>query len=362
MNFVDVLCHEAHFIYKPTIAAEEGRLKIAIDKRTREVGNETKKTFHIRANYRHTMDADEVVIEDPAFIFGTPEGTLKAWKSEQYRKNDGSDNISDVPTKRDMCFYSDDTMVMQDFRTVYDMIVAAIAEAWADISPQDYMRTLRPIFELNGNPCKDDATVEDMQNCLNEKQIDVLGKTIRKAIVDGMYRYERTAHSGLTDMTFVKRKKATNKARADELGMVASLPVKIGYDEKKRKFEKYTSGTDSLDFGELDIHRLCDSDQLMLESVPTNNFHDLLIHGGRDANGRCVNASDARPRQFAHVAIRFSGLYFRNETTFGVQKKLRWLCITEQTESVTGGSAKNIPHILQRFTVPPEETCYEQFE
>ncbi|KAK3245783.1 hypothetical protein CYMTET_2721 [Cymbomonas tetramitiformis] len=352
MEFVRQVCDEAKFIYDPITALKEQRLSFSIGCRTKKIGKkETKQEFFPVARYTRAMNdtdaepPEECVIEEPEIAYGNTTNLLKAWKSEVYKSVDNGQTENATPAARKMVFFTDSLVVQEELGTLYlEMYVKPVAQAWHLTSPKDFCNRALAMMEMDGTVVQeaDRNNAEVLKTMLSDKQREVLTNSVMSYIKSSAYSFQRTESTGKLDATYVRRK-------GDEMGIIASLPVSMGYDEKKRKFERRDPDTNILDFGVLEMHSIISQEPLQLEAFAGEKLHTALIHGGRDANNSCLNSDDVRPDDYACVVIKHGSFYFRTETSFAPQKHLRWLTRVSKVAKNGIGSGLKISSILDRM-------------
>ncbi|KAK3242646.1 hypothetical protein CYMTET_47669 [Cymbomonas tetramitiformis] len=324
MDFIKKVCDEAQFIYDPASAIKENRLRFSIGSRSKRIGKkETKQEFYLIAHYTPDgagEDKDELKLEEPVICYGNTTNLLTAWKSEVYKGNDGG--ATDAAPNRKMTFFTDAAPAHQELSLLYEeMYVKPIAEAWHITSPNDYCNRVLTMLDMDGvtveDEEKDDAFA--LKARLTSKQQEVLSKSIMNNIRNSAYSFERTEKTGKLDATYIRRKDP-------DMGMIAALPITMTYDvEKKRKYEVRDNDTNDLCFGNLDIMDLVSEEPLRVEERGKAQFHNILIHGGRDGSNICVKPEDSVPDRYATVAIKHGSFYFKTETSFAPQKHVRML-------------------------------------
>ncbi|KAK3234672.1 hypothetical protein CYMTET_55222 [Cymbomonas tetramitiformis] len=359
MEFISQVCDEAKFIYDPITALKEQRLFFSIGCRVKKIGKkETKQEFFPVARYTPAAkDSDaespeECVIEEPEIAYGNTTNMLKAWKSEVYKSVDNGQNENATPAARKMVFFTDSSIVQEELNTLYlEMYVKPVANAWHLTSPKDFCNRALAMMEMGGTVVHeaDRDNAEVLKTLLSDKQREVLTNSVMSYIKSSAYSFERTESTGKLDATYVRRK-------GDEMGIAASLPVSMGYDDKKRKFERRDPETNILDFGVLEMHSILSQEPLQLEAFAGEKLHAALIHGGRDANNSCLNKDDVRPDDYACVVIKHGPFYFRTETSFAPQKHLRWLTRISKVAKIGIGNGLKVSSILDRMNCTIKET------
>ncbi|KAK3249307.1 hypothetical protein CYMTET_41252 [Cymbomonas tetramitiformis] len=317
MDFVKTVCDAAQFIYDPVTAIKENRLRFSIGNRLKRMGKkETKQEFYLIAHYTPTNSGEsleELKLEEPVVCYGNTTNLLTAWKSELYD--------AAIPNRK-MTFFTDSPPMHEELSFLYEeMYVKPVSEAWHITSPNDYCNRVLTMLDMDG-VCVDDEEKDDafaLKARLTVKQQEVLSKSIMNNIRNSAYSFERTEKTGKLDATYIRRKDP-------DLGVIATLPITMSYDtEKKRKFECRDSATNHLLFGFLELLDLVSEDPLRVEERAKEQFHNILIHGGRDGSNICLKPEDSVPDRYATVAIKHGAFYFKTETSFAPQKHVRML-------------------------------------
>ncbi|KAK3251046.1 hypothetical protein CYMTET_39590 [Cymbomonas tetramitiformis] len=360
MDFVKQMCDEARWIYDPATAVREGRLRFSVGKRVKRVGKkDARQEFYHVAHYRPKSDEDpervleEITIDEPVVCYGNTADTFKAWKSEVYRGNDVTQGDSAAPSRK-MTFYTESPRLNDDFALLYEeMNVKPKADAWHITSPSDYCNRVLMVLEMEGVDVSPDERedAEALMNKLSDKQRDTLKNSIMNYIRSSAYSFERTEKTGKLDATYIRRKD-------QEMGISATLPIVMGYDDKKRKYEMRDADTEVLNFGYLEMFELTKESPFQVEEYASNDLESALIHCGRDANNVCVRSEDAAPDRYACIAIKHGTFYFKTETSFAPQKHVRWLLRMPKSQRNCESGGVTASSILRGMpcVVKPRET------
>ncbi|KAK3284910.1 hypothetical protein CYMTET_7460 [Cymbomonas tetramitiformis] len=351
MDFIKDVCTEASFVYDPVTAIEEGRLSFSIGSRTKKIGKkETKQEFYPIAHYTPAPDDEShdapqtIILEEPEIAYGNTTNTLKAWKSEVYRNSDGTSNEAAVAARK-MTFFSESKVVQREFGMLYEeMYVKPVANYWHVTSPKDFCNRALTMLEYNGTVVQDEHRndAEALKALLSDKQREMLTNSVMSYIKSSAYSFERTESTGKLDATYVR-------CKGTEMGITATLPVTMGYDDKKRKFECRDPVTNILNFGKLEMHSILCENPLQLEVHEGQQLHNSLIHGGRDSNNACLKIEDVRPDKYACVVLKHGPFYFKTETSFAPQKHIRWVVRDSSSLSVSGNGGSKVSAIISRL-------------
>ncbi|KAK3255105.1 hypothetical protein CYMTET_35732 [Cymbomonas tetramitiformis] len=360
MEFVKKMCDEARWVYDPATAVREGRLRFSVGKRMKRIGKkDTRQEFYHVAHYRPKSDEDpervleEITIDEPVVCYGNTTDTFKAWKSEVYRGNDVSQSDSVAPSRK-MTFFTESPRLKDDFALLYEeMNVKPKADAWHVTSPIDYCNRALMMLEMEGVEVSSDERedAEALMNKLSGKQRESLKNSIMNYIRSSAYSFERTEKTGKLDATYIRRKD-------QEMGLSATLPIVMGYDDKKRKYEVRDAEMDVLNFGYLEMFELAKESPFQVEEYGSKDLESALIHGGRDVNNTCVRSEDAAPDRYACVAIKHGTFYFKTETSFAPQKHVRWLLRMPKLQRNADSGGVTASSILRGMpcVVKPRET------